>query len=207
MNAADKENKAIIKQLLLSTVLFLPLCFFIWFYASTLLVMPVKYLLELINSWWQPDLFNAVTQNRFMLSVETLIFPNNTFAGQEDKLAVLDVAVNPMLYGYGLAVISGLVVSVPELKASKRIFQIIVGYIIVVFIQTFGVFWEMIKHMLFNGGPDARQAILDTGLEPTFVALMYQMSYLIFPAVIPVAYWIIINNKFISEITGLKNKQ
>ncbi|VAW15271.1 hypothetical protein MNBD_BACTEROID05-692, partial [hydrothermal vent metagenome] len=43
------------------------------------------------------------------------------------------------------------------------------------------------------------------GLDINVVALMYQMSYLIFPAVLPIAYWIIMNNKFIGEITGLNN--
>ncbi len=198
-----KESKSVIRQLLVSTVLFLPLCFFIWFYASSLLVIPVKYLLQFILSLWQPELFNGVTQHHYLLNIETLIFPSETFAGQGDKLAVLDVTVNPMLYGYGLAVISGLVISLPELKASTRAVQIFFGYILVVLIQTFGSFWEMIKHLVFEAGPDTSQAILNTGLDENIVALMYQMSYLILPAVVPVAYWILMNNKFISEITGL----
>jgi hypothetical protein len=198
------DSKAIIRDLLFSTALFLPLCFFIWFYASGLLVIPVKYLLQMILSLWQPELFNAVTQHQYLLNIETLIFPSTTFAGQGDKLAVLDVTVNPMLYGYGLAVISGLVVSVPNLKTSKRVLQIIMGYVLIIFIQTFGSFWELLKHLVFEAGPDAQQAILDTGLGNNTIALMYQMSYLIIPAVVPIAYWIITNNNFIGEITGLK---
>jgi len=200
----DTYPKNIIKHLLLSTALFLPFCFFIWFYASSLLVIPVKYLLQLVLSLWQPDLFNAVSQNQYLLNIETLIFPNTTFAGQGEKLAVLDVVVNPMLYGYGVAVIAGLVVSIPALKASKRILQIVMGYVLIIFVQTFGSFWETIKHLIFEAGPDAQQAILDTGLAPDFIALMYQLSYLIIPAVVPISYWIIMNSDFIGEITGLK---
>jgi hypothetical protein len=206
MNTIDPnqiDSKTIIKDLLISSVLFLPMCFFVWFYASSLLVIPVKYLLQFILSIWQPELFNGVTQHHYLLDIETLIFPATIFAGQGDKLAVLDVTVNPMLYGYGLAVITGLVLSVPELKKSQRIWQIFFGYVVIVCVQTFGAFWEMIKHLAFTAGPDAKNAILDTGLGPNFIALMYQMSYLIIPAVIPVAYWIIVNNKFIGEITGL----
>jgi hypothetical protein len=196
--------KNIIKHLLLSTALFLPFCFFIWFYASSLLVLPVKYLLQMILTTWQPDLFNAVTQNQYLLNIETLIFPSTSFTGQGDKLAVLDVVVNPMLYGYGIAVISGLVVSIPDLKPAKRVMQIVLGYFIVILIQTFGSFWETIKHLIFEAGPDAQQAILDTGLAPNLIALMYQLSYLIIPAVVPISYWIIMNYDFIGEITGLK---
>jgi len=201
--AEELDSKAIIRQLLISTVLFLPLCFFIWFYASSLFVVPVKYLLQWIVTWWQPDLFNLVTQDHYFLKVETLIFLSQTFQGQNDKLVALDVTVNPMLYGYGLAVISGLVVSIPEMKTSKRVMQIIFGYVLIVLIQTFGSFWELIKHLIFDAGTDAQNAILATGLNHNFAALMYQLSYLIIPAVVPVAYWIIMNNKFISEITGL----
>ena len=200
------NSKSIIKQLILHTVLFLPLCFFIWFYASSLLVVPVKYLLQLVISFWQPDLFNAVTQNQYLLTVETLIFPKTSFAGQGDKLAVLDVLVNPMIYGYGIAVISALVLSLPKLKTKQRIVQILFGYILVVAIQTFGSFWEMLKHLIFEAGPDAQAAILETGFSANLIALMYQLSYLILPSVVPIAYWIIMNNNFIGEITGLKSK-
>ena len=200
------EQKSPIKYLLLSTVLFLPLCFFIWFYVSALLVIPVKYLLESILTFWQPDLFNQIHQNQYMLTIETLIFPSTTFAGQEGKLAVLAVSVNPMLYGYGLAVISGLVLSMPNLAAPRKLIQIGLGYLIIVLIQTFGCFWEMVKHLIFSAGPDAHQDILDTGLSINFVALMYQMSYLILPAIVPIAYWITMNSDFIGEITGLKIK-
>jgi hypothetical protein len=200
----DLKEKSPIKILLLSTVLFLPFCFFIWFYTSSLLVIPVKYLLNTILTFWQSDLFNSVTQNQYMLTVETLIFPSTTFAGQGSKLAVLDVSVNPMLYGYGLAVISGLVLSTPGLTKLTRVLQISIGYVLIICIQTFGCFWEMNKHLLFTAGPDAHEAILNTGLQIEFVALMYQMSYLIFPAVLPVAYWIAMNSSFITEITGAK---
>jgi len=199
------DSKSIIKQLILQTVLYLPLCFFIWFYASTLLVVPVHYSLELFLSLWQPDLFNVVTQNQYMLTIETLIFPKDNFTGQGDKLAVLDVVVNPMIYGYGIALISALVLSLPKQKTKRRIVQIVLGYLLVVVLQTIGCFWEMLKHLIFSAGPDAQAAILNTGIPVNIIALMYQLSYLILPSVAPIAYWIIMNNKFIGEITGLKS--
>ena len=200
----DLKQKSPIRILLISTILFLPLCFFVWFYASSLLVIPVKYLLQSILMLWQSDLFNTVNQNQYMLTIETLIFPSTTFAGQGSKLAVLDVSVNPMLYGYGLAVISGLVLSMPNLSKYRKIQQIGFGYVLIVLIQTFGCFWEMIKHLLFTAGPDAHEAIINAGLNIEFSALMYQMSYLILPAVLPIAYWIAMNSDFIGEITGVK---
>ncbi|MFK8013155.1 MAG: exosortase H-associated membrane protein [Marinicellaceae bacterium] len=200
----SNKAKTQIRQLILLTVLFLPLCFFIWFYASSLLVIPVKFILEALISFWQPDLFNGVSQYKYLLTVETLIFPSISFAGQGDKLAVLDVEINPMIYGYGIAVISALVMSLPNMTNSKKIIQIVIGYLIVVLIQVFGSFWQMLKHLILEAGPDAQAAIIETGISANFIALMYQLSYLILPSVVPVAYWIIINNDFIGRITGLK---
>jgi hypothetical protein len=203
--AQSDGSKSIIKQLIFQAVLYLPLCFFIWFYASSLLVIPVKYLLQISLYLWQPDLFNLVTQFKYLLTVETLIFPKDNFTGQGDNLAVLDVVVNPMIYGYGIALISALALSLPKLNARKRMIQILLGYLIVVCVQTIGCFWELLKHLIYNAGPDAQSAILNTGLSANLIALMYQLSYLILPSVVPIAYWIIMNNNFIGEITGLKS--
>lgn len=194
--------KSPIKELILSAVLYLPLCFFIWFYGATLWVVPVRWLLELGLSIWQADLFNGVVQEQYLLVVETLIFPSEAIAGYEDKIAVLDVQVNPMIYGYGLAVIGGLVVSVPHLTWQKKAAQIALGYVIIILIQSFGSFWQTIKNMMFSGNPDAQNAVIETGISPDLVAAMYQLSYLILPAVIPVVFWILMNRSFIESLTG-----
>ncbi len=196
--------KSPIKQLLVSAVLFLPLCFFLWFYASELLVIPVRVLTEWVLTTWQPDLVKGITQQHYYLNVETLIFPIETFTGNESKLAVLDVAVNPMIYGYGLALLSGLVLSVPMNSALVKTGQILVGYALVVLVQTFGVIWQVFKQLLFSGGPDAQQAVLATGIEPNLVAAMYQLSYLILPAIVPVVTWMLMNRGFIETLTEKK---
>ncbi len=192
--------KSPIKELFVSALLYLPLCFFIWFYAAPLLVMPAKWLAAMVMQLWQPDLFNGIEQQRFMFHVQTLIFPQD-YNGQAAKLAVLDVTVNPMKYGYGLAVFSGLAVSVPNLTLIAKLIQLIVGFMVISLIQANGVFWETCKSLLFSGGGDAFQAINDTGISHNLVAAMYQMSYLIIPAVVPIVIWVFLNRCFIEEIT------
>lgn len=198
--------KSPIKELLVSSVLYLPMCFFIWFMAATLLVLPVHYLTEWILVTWQPDLFNGISQNRYWFSVETLIFPTEQFVGQGEKLAVLDVMINPMKYGYGLAVFAGLVISVPDLKITQRLGQIAIGYLFICLIQTNGVFWETCKSLLFSGG-DAFAAIDATGISHNLVAAMYQMSYLIIPAVVPIVLWIVLNRQFIERLIAWREAE
>ncbi|MGJ8662308.1 MAG: exosortase H-associated membrane protein [Marinicella sp.] len=197
-------QKSPIKELLVSAILYLPLCFFVWFFAAELLVLPVKWMASLALTWWQPDLFNGINQQHFMFQVQTLIFPQN-IQGQGSQLAVIEVAVNPMKYGYGLAVFSGLVLSVPKLKNLFKVAQIFTGFLVVCCIQANGVFWETLKSLLFSGG-DTFQAISATGISHNLVAAMFQMSYLILPAVVPVVLWVILNRCFIEEITKY-NKQ
>ncbi len=162
--------------------------------------MPVNWLADFALSAWQPDLFNGIEQQKYLFHVQTLIFPQE-FVGQDSKLAVLDVTVNPMKYGYGLAVFSGLVISVPDLTLKARMVQLLIGYLIICLVQANGVFWETCKSLLFSGGGDAFEAINATGISHNLVAAMYQMSYLILPAVVPVVIWVLLNRKFIEKIT------
>ncbi len=182
------------------------MCFFIWFYAAPVLILPVKYLAEAALLLWQNDLFNGINQQGFMLNIETLIFPKDQLGGSAGQIAVLDVVVNPMKYGYGLAVFVGLVISLPNASTRYRLVQLVIAYVLICLIQANGVFWETCKTLLFEGGPDALAAINQTGISHDWVAVMYQMSYLIFPAVVPIVAWVILNRQFVEDITAFNNK-
>ena len=195
-----------IRHLFISAVLYLPLCFFLWFLLSTALVLPVHGLSEWILTTWQPDLFKGITQHRYLLNVETLVFIEQNFAGREHQLAVLEVAVNPMIYGYGMALFAGLTLSVPNLSWQKKVIHIGIAYIVIVLIKTFGVFWQTLKQLLFSSGPEAQQAILDLGINANVIAGFYQLAYLILPAVVPIALWVGLNRDFLNELIGLNNR-
>jgi len=192
--------KSPIKELLISAILYLPLCFFLWFYSASVLLIPVRWLSEMVLTFWQNDLFNGVTMNHYYMNVETLIFPKEQLGAVGNQIAVLDVSVNPMKYGYGLAVFIGLVMSLPNLSNKKKIIQMLIGYLLICLVQTNGVFWETCKTLLFSGG-DAFNAINDTGISHNLVAAMYQLSYLILPAILPIVFWVLLNRKFVEEIT------
>ena len=193
--------KSPIKELLVSAVLYLPLCFFIWFYAAALLVIPAKWLAEMAFMFWQNDLFNGINQHYYLFTVETLIFPKDQMGAVGSQLAVLDVVVNPMKYGYGLAVFVGLVVSLPNTSAKFKLIQILIGFVLISIIQANGVFWETCKSLLINAGPDAFNAIHQTGISHNLIVGMYQLSYLILPAVLPIMVWVLLNRKFVEDIT------
>lgn len=197
--------KSPIKSLFISAVLFLPLCFFLWFFMAQVLVLPVKWLVSAVMQWWQPDLFNGILQQQFMFQVQTLVFPENMGAAA-NQLAVLEVTANPMKYGYGLPLFAGLVLSVPDLKSTQRLLQLLLGYVMICLVQANGVFWDACKSLLFSGG-EAFAAIDATGISHNLVAAMYQLSYLIIPAVVPILLWVLLNRRFIEAITQYNGKQ
>ena len=198
------ETRSPIKDLLIGALLYMPLCFGLWFYAAALLVLPVKWLTNLALEWWQPALFNGIEQQNFLLQIQTLITPKSVTLSP-GQVAIVEVAVNPMKYGYGLAGIGGLVLAVPELKTKQRLMQFVLGYLLVCLIQANGVFWEAIKSLLFSGG-EVFAAIDATGINHNLVVAMYQMAYLIVPAVLPVIFWVAFNKPFIVAITRYNTK-
>ncbi|WP_223787077.1 exosortase H-associated membrane protein [Marinicella meishanensis] len=198
--------KSPIKNLFISAVLFLPLCFFLWFFAASVLVLPVKWLAAGVMQWWQPDLFNGIIQQQFMFQVQTLVFPEN-LANASQQLAVLEVTANPMKYGYGLPLFAGLVLSVPDIGTKHRALQLLLGYVVMCLVQANGVFWDTCKSLLFSGGGEAFAAIDATGISHNLVAAMYQLSYLIVPAVVPILLWVLLNRRFIEAITQYNGEQ
>ena len=170
------------------------------------MVLPIKWLSAWVMQLWQPDLFNGIIQQNFMFQVQTLVFPES-LPQQGSQLAVIEVTVNPMKYGYGLPLLAGLVLSVPALKSYNKAIQISLGYVLICLVQANGVFWDTCKSLLFSGGGDAFQAINQTGISHNLVAAMYQLSYLIIPAVVPIMAWVLLNRSFIEEITQYNSKQ
>jgi hypothetical protein len=55
------------------------------------------------------------------------------------------------------------------------------------------VYWESLKTLLYDFGPEARAVVLDAGIAENFVALCYQLGVLILPPLAPVIVWVIGN--------------
>jgi hypothetical protein len=68
------------------------------------------------------------------------------------------------------------------------------------------VFWEVWRDMAFLMGPQAGAAVQSAGLSPTTIALCYQLGYLMFPGVIPIAAWILMNRPFIEHLVQSRRR-
>lgn len=203
-----------LKRFMLSALLWLPLMFFLWFWFAAPLVWPVVELsrLTLLKFW--PQVFTAVAQGAdlldahgrvlahpgYLIQLSTNVLVNVAAAGAAPKFGFIEPTVNPMIYGYSLPLFVGLVMATP-LGARQRLAQCAVGLALIWLAQTFGVVAESLKAIAIDAGPAGAQAAQRAGLSLNLIALCYQFGYLILPALLPAAMWIVGNRGFIEALT------
>ena len=93
-----------LKLFLVNTVLWLPLCFFFWFQWAGLFVAPVNMVVESVLAIILGGQLRGLSQDGYVFLIEIYYkAPDGT-----------RLAINPMIYGYGLPVLAGLVISTPN---------------------------------------------------------------------------------------------
>jgi len=201
-NPSTPKRESPVRNLFLLAALWLPLGFFLWFKVATVLVYPLARLSEALLKLSLGDGFERIFQNVYLLEIDTLIPLDDLVNGQ---LAYLAWDINPMIYGYGIPLIFGLVMATP-LTAWQRLRQLTLGYAVMMLVQAWGVFWEVHKDLHYSFTSVASLAPEASPFTINLAALCYQMGYLILPAVIPIACWILMNRNFLESIVGLGKK-
>lgn len=184
------------RELFLLAALWLPMGFFLWFYLADWLVWPVGRIADLILTALMPDAIDGLQQVRHSFDVYTLIPAERLVEG---RVALLTWSVNPMIYGYGVPLLFGLIMATPGLSPWHRILQMLTGYLVLVLVQVWGVCWEVLKDMALKTGPLAARVVSELGLPDNLIALCYQLGYLIMPAVLPLMLWILMNRRFLDQ--------
>lgn len=187
-----------LKELLLGAVLWLPLCFFLWFWLASPIVYPVGRLVALVLEGALPDLVAGVQQFGYVIEVTTRL-QADAVAGRGIPVVALDI--NPMIYGWGLPFFAGLTLATP-MPVRRRAWQIPLGYLLLIPVQAWGVCWETLKVVGLELGPQGTEAVTAAGLNLEVVALCYQFGYLILPAVAPVVLWVLGNRRYLETLVG-----
>lgn len=193
---ASQEEEHSIKGMFLLAALYLPLGFFLWFFMATIVVFPAGLISEWLFVGLFPDLFEGVEQLGFHLEVQTLILMGERVEG---RTAALLVHINPMIYAWGIPLLFGLIMATP-LSAGARVAQCAIGFSGVLLIQIWGIFFETFRDLAFLTGPEGASAVQETWLNPTAIALCYQLGYLMLPAVAPIVAWILMNRAFLEKV-------
>ena len=188
-----------VHRFLLKVLIWLPLVFFAWFYAATMLTWPVTWMTQWVMSGVIPELIESVQQHGHKIEVLTAVAPSADLDIQvpPGKEAVISVELNPLIYGYSLPLFTALLLAAPGGEGQKWL-RFFVGMAILLPLQAWGVSFEVFKVLAFDLG-QAEPRGWGQGIRD-FIALGYQFGYLILPAGAPVVIWIGQNQAFIRQL-------
>ena len=197
---SENQEPMRLGELLLLAALWMLFGFMLWYYLSVFHGIPVRLAANQLLEWVLGDHFYNIIANpdrQYLFQVQTRIpfrFPDGT----EEALGFI---VNPLVYGYGLPLLFGLVMASTN-KLSRKLLTMLLGYGAIMLVQVWGVFWQSIKMLTFNFGPEVQQLVFDAGISATATALAYQLGVLIFPALVPVIVWVLASWREIELFTG-----
>ncbi|MDP1589167.1 MAG: exosortase H-associated membrane protein [Prosthecobacter sp.] len=190
-----------LKSLLFLAVLWLPLSFFVWFYFAQVFVIPIASLAFAVLHNLMPGTFEAIEQSgRLLTLVTTLPVMIDGRAG------VALVEVNPMIYGYCIPVLAGLVMATP-LRGWQRAWQLALGTLVLMLVQTFGTVFDVLKNVALRSGEVGASAVAEAGISVDAIAFCYQFGYLVLPAIMPVILWVAFNQAFIRSLVTIEGSE
>lgn len=194
-----------LRHFVFSGFLWLPLCFFAWFYFAGPLVFPAFCIVRWLVAHFLPDAISA-TSMVFDSNLHTVVINFVPLLGPQidpvsGRTFVIDaIPINPMVYGYALPLFAGLVLAAP-LSGRQRSWQLLVGFCIISLSQAWGVYWELLKYLGLEAGPSGVMIMARHNISAEWIALCYQFGYLMLPAIVPAAMWIIFNRGVVEELT------
>lgn len=199
--AAQENNEELrLSELLILAFLWMIFGFMLWYYLSAFHGIPVRIISsEILSSLLGSDFLNIIENpdKHYLFQVQTKIpfqFPD----GSRDSLGFI---VNPLIYGFGLPLLFGLVMA-SGATLLKKVFTLLGGYVVIMLVQVWGVVWQSLKMLAFNFGADAHNVIISAGISEELIALCYQLGALIFPPLVPIILWVLANWTLIEQFTG-----
>ncbi|MEJ2534805.1 MAG: hypothetical protein P8008_04905 [Gammaproteobacteria bacterium] len=176
-------------ELLILAALWMLFGFMIWYYLSVFHGVPVRLVAErALAAVLGVDFYNLIPNpdRRFLLQVQTRI----DYSFPDGSTGPLGFILNPLIYGYGLPLLFGLIMATNQ-PLLRKLLVLAGGYLVIAAVQVWGIFWESLKMLVFNFGGPARDVVLEAGVPENLVALCYQLGVLILPALAPVVVWMI----------------
>jgi len=196
--AAGQELR--LSELLILACLWMVFGFMLWYYLSAFHGVPVRLLAgKLLAATLGSDFLNIIpnADHHYLFQVQT----NIPFLFPDGSREALGFIVNPLIFGFGLPLLFGLVMAsgAPWLK---KLLVLLGGYAAVTLIQVWGVYWQSLKMLSFNFGTEAHQVVANAGVSDELIALCYQLGVLILPPLVPIIIWVLANWSLIEQFTG-----
>jgi len=189
-----------LSELLILAFLWMVFGFMLWYYLSAFHGIPVRLLAdEILSRLLGSEFLNIIPNpdHHYLFLVQT----NIPFQFPDGSREALGFIVNPLIFGFGLPLLFGLVMA-SGVSLLRKMGILLLGYVCVMLVQVWGVVWQALKMLAFNFGPDAHQLVVDAGISDELIALCYQLGVLIFPPLVPIVLWVLANWTLIEQFTG-----
>ncbi len=177
----------------------LPLMFALWYLAAPILMLPVKWLAQLLAYIAFPDLVYQILFVAREFEFVTTLRPGEAYSS-----AVVSVDVNVMLYSFGLPMYAALVLAA---GGGKRMWKsLLIGYLVMIPFITWGVTADFLKNIVFSAGQFVASQTGFSVLQREIIAFAYQFGTLILPTVIPAIAWVLTHRRFLEHLRGEINR-
>ena len=200
MNKEANNQELRLSELLILAFLWMIFGFMLWYYLSAFHGIPVRLLAsEILSRVLGPEFMNIVVNpdHHYLFQVQTKI----PFQFPDGSREALGFIINPLIFGFGLPLLFGLVMA-SGVSLLRKLLILLIGYFCIMLVQVWGVVWQALKMLAFNFGPDAHQVVIDAGVSEELIALCYQLGVLIFPPLIPIILWVLANWRLVEQFTG-----
>jgi len=201
-NASQDDLR--LSELLILAALWMLFGFMLWYYLSAFHGIPVRLMADEILGYLLGSQYTGIITNpahHYLFQVQTQI----PFLLPDGSREALGFIINPLVFGFGLPLLFGLVMA-SGVSLARKLATLLVGYVCVMLVQVWGVVWQALKMLAFNFGPDAHQLVIDAGISEEVIALCYQLGVLIFPPLVPIILWVLANWKLIEQFTGWQKR-
>jgi len=188
------------KQFLLKTLLWLPVCFVVWYWAAWVFSFPAIFLSDLLLPLVMPGVMEGIEQQGYLVDIVTRLEVSAN--GQTGDMIF---SFNSLKYGYGFPLIIAMMLATPYAIFDK-LDDMTYGLIVVIFAQTWGICFEAISTLLLKMGPEitsqAHQILsfTENGTFLNFIALAYQLGFLVLPAMVPIIFWIMRHQNLLEKL-------
>jgi hypothetical protein len=187
-------------ELLILALLWMLFGFMLWYYLAAFHGAPARLAADaILGQLLGGDFSRIIPQpdQHFLFQVETAI----AFNFRDGSTEALGFIINPLIYGYGLPLLFGLVMG-SDVGWRRKAGILAIGYAVTVLVQTWGVVFQSLKVLAFDFGEQTHSVIVAHGIDESVVAIGYQLGSLILPPLAPILIWVLTNRRLVEQFVG-----
>jgi len=171
----------------------LPVTFVVWYFAAPVLLWPAAFIVELVTRWGLADIVQGIERARAELTFATTLKPGSASA----RVGEIAVAVDLLLYSFGLPLYAALVLAAKEPGWPRRL---VVGYAVLMPFVAGGALADFLKNVAITMGPQIASQTGFVAWQREAIAFSYQFGALILPTVVPVVTWVLTHRAFLDRL-------